>query len=62
MNNFEKIKAMSIDEMAIYLALYTDKIIKGVLQDFNIEVKNFPPLEFCIANQKQWLEHESEEE
>ena len=48
MNNFEKIKAMNIDEMALYLISYE-----------LYQILNKEPLKYRKI--KQWLEQESEE-
>lgn len=49
MNNYEKIKNMSIDEMALYLISYE---LYQILKNKPLKYKNI----------KQWLESESEEE
>jgi len=61
LNNFEKIKAMSIDEMARHHALFARAVIDGALQALKLKAINYPPLEISINNQLQWLESESEE-
>lgn len=62
MNNFNKIKAMNIDEMAEHHALFARAVIEGVLAALKLEPINYPPMEVSIADQKQWLEAESGEE
>lgn len=62
MRNIDKIKAMDIDEMAEHYALFTRAVIKGALAALKLEPIDYPPMEVSIANQKQWLEQESEEE
>lgn len=60
MNNYEKIKAMSIEEMAVHHALFARACIKGALSALQLKPINYPPMNISINNQKQWLESESE--
>ena len=60
MNNFEKIKNMTLDEMAEHHALFARTVIKGFTTALNIELTGEVPLEISIKNQKQWLQTESE--
>lgn len=60
MNNYERIKAMTLDEMAEHHALFARAVIKGALTALNLKPVNYPPLEVSIKNQKQWLQAESE--
>ena len=60
MNNYEKIKSMSVDEMAEHHALFSRAVIKGFLQAMNLETTGEVPIEISIKNQKQWLLAESE--
>jgi hypothetical protein len=53
MNNFEKIKAMDIDEMARWLA----KIVNLDCYDCN----DSPKCDLCYEQNKQWLESEVRE-
>lgn len=62
MNNFEKIKNYSIEEMAKIIWVYTawscDFCIGANCPDTEDEE---PPKDFCVHHIKQWLESESEE-
>lgn len=58
MRNIDKIKSMSIDEMAKHHALFTRAVIEGALAALKLEPIDYPPMEVSIANQKQWLESE----
>ena len=60
MNNFQKIKAMNIDEMAKHHALFARAVIEGALAALKLKPVDYPPMEVSIANQKQWLESEEE--
>ena len=60
MNNFEKIKNMTLDEMAEHHALFARAVIEGALTALKLKPVNYPPLEVSIANQKQWLQQERE--
>ena len=60
MNNFQKIKAMNVDEMAKHHALFARAVIEGALLAMKLEPIDYPPMEVSIANQKQWLESEEE--
>ena len=62
MNNYEKIKAMNIDEMAICLhkidkAMYIG--VNNVLKNKGIEITGYNPIR-SIKGIKQWLESEEE--
>lgn len=61
MNNFQKIKAMDINEMAKHHALFARAVINGAFAALKLAPIDYPPMEVSIANQKQWLEQESEE-
>lgn len=54
MNNFEKIKAMSIDEMAEWLANFDSCVFCGISCPDNVQG--------CDECFQLWLEQESEEE
>lgn len=60
MNNFEKIKAMSIDEMAEHHALFARAVINGAFAALKLVPIDYPPMEESIANQKQWFKSEEE--
>lgn len=62
MNNFEKIKSMTLDEMAKHHALFARAVIEGFTTALSIELTGEVPIEVSIKNQKQWLQAESEEE
>ena len=62
MNNYERIKSMSIEEMAIHQAKFSRAVIDGVFMALNIKVEAEPPLQMSIDNQKKWLLMESEVE
>lgn len=61
MNNYEKIKAMSIDEMAEHHALFARAVIEGFMAALSIELTGEVPIEVRIKNQKQWLQQEVSE-
>ena len=62
--NYEKIKAMSIDEMACMLVACINPYEE--VADFEYFSSVLPDIyfdaEFCIKNTKQWLESESEQQ
>ena len=58
MNNYEKIKSMSIDEMAEFLSQLEDYDIGGSCPDNTGEGDCLAP--FCKYGIKQWLLAESE--
>lgn len=60
MNNYEKIKNMTLDEMAEHHALFARAVIEGALTALKLKPLTYLPLEISIANQKQWLQQESE--
>ncbi len=61
MNNYQKIKAMSIEEMAEWLTLCQMDFAKNVLKDFNlVSFYDYRPCDNAIEINKQWLESESE--
>lgn len=63
MNNFERIKAMSIDEMAEWLVCCQKDFAKNVLQDFNlVSFYDYKPADNAVEMNKQWLLAESESE
>lgn len=58
MNNYEKIKQMSLDEMAEYYATHLPKccwMCTGMKNGCLREIS-------CVSGIKQWLQEESEEE
>lgn len=62
--NFEKIKTMSIDEMAVCLHKIDKAMYIGVnntLKNKGIELTGYNPIR-SIEGIKQWLEQESKEE
>ena len=63
MNNFEKIKAMSIDEMAIF---FHTKFFDCLCEVCTSKIKGYCHAKFqdksCRIGVKQWLESESEGE
>ena len=63
MNNFEKIKSMSIDEMAKMLVTCINPYEE--VADFEYLSTVLPSIyydeELCIKETKQWLESESEQ-
>lgn len=60
MNNFEKIKQMSIEEMAVTIsALLGATLKKTICKCFNIDINEVDIAIFPII--KQWLEAEIEE-
>lgn len=63
MNNYEKIKAMSIDEMANVLVACINPYEE--VADFEYFSAVLPDVYFnkniCIKDTKQWLQQESEE-
>ena len=63
MNNFEKIKQMTVDEMAEYMCLMARVGIKATLNNAGIkdEEIDFPPIEKSIEACKQILLQEVEE-
>lgn len=63
MNNFERIKQMNIDEMAIYMCLMARVGIKSTLNIAGIKDGeiDFPPIEKSIEACKQILLQEVEE-
>jgi len=63
MNNYQKIKQMSVDEMAIYMCLMARVGIKSTLNNAGIkdEEIDFPPIEKSIEACKQILLQEVEE-
>ena len=64
MNNFEKIKQMTVDEMAEYMCLMARVGIKATLNNAGIkdEEIEFPPIEKSIEECKQILLQEVEDE
>lgn len=42
MNNYEKIKAMSIYEMAIELSSICRSIVENILRENNLQMQNYP--------------------
>lgn len=58
MNNFEKIKAVSINEMAKHLTKITANYCEYCPLQKNCEDQDI----YCRESIKQWLEQESEEE
>ena len=63
MNNFQKIKQMTVDEMAEYMCLMARLGIKATLNIVGISDKeiDFPPIEKSIEACKQELLQEVEE-
>jgi hypothetical protein len=63
MNNYNKIKQMSVDEMAEYMCLVARVAIKATLNIIGISDKeiDFPPIEKSIEACKQELLQEVEE-
>lgn len=57
MNNYEKIKAMSIDEMAKCIDDISDCICRICKNNSSVKCK---PFETCCEGIKQWLESECE--
>ncbi len=57
MNNFEKIKAMDIDEMAMFFANLSKRCVQCTYYD---DITEFCFNEHCYENTKQWLQKESE--
>ena len=63
MNNYEKIKNMSLDEMAEFYKVLLNSILKKIEKNLN---KEFKTKDFISFNKykksffKQWLQEESE--
>ena len=60
MNNYDRIKAMTLDEMAEHHAIFAKAVIDGFTTALSIELTGEVPIEVSIKNQKQWLQQESE--
>lgn len=63
MNNFEKIKAMNIDEMVVFFTEeYDSDFTDGYCEPLICyDCKLYPTCDKFKENLKQWLEQESEE-
>lgn len=56
MTNYEKIKSMSIDELAEFLVCYKQKGIR----EFYVQTIGEEVFKFFVKSFKQWLESETE--
>ena len=58
MNNFEKIKQMTVDEMAEWLDCISEECSDMCVASYDLNICN---IQFCEKNIKQWLFQEVEE-
>ena len=65
MNNYERIKNMSFDEMAEFFFFFFFFFLRAVIEGFKmalgIELTGEVPIEVSIKNQRQWLQQEVSE-
>lgn len=62
MNNFQKIKTMTLDEMAEHYYKFANvmAILKIIKEKTGVEFGELPSYENVISDIKQWLQAESE--
>lgn len=64
MNNFEKIKSLTLDEMAKHHYKFANSfviaILKVIKEKTGVEFEELPSYENVISDIKQWLQAESE--